>query len=83
MPDSLRTWLLVVAILAWAALQYGLMVWTLRDLWRRPRVRGGNKIVWALVIIVLPIIGALLYASIGPTSFLPRTPSPRHQRPEG
>jgi len=29
-------------------------------------------VLWALVILVVPIAGPLLYASIGPTSFLPR-----------
>ena len=70
---SLETWLLALGIVVWAALQYGLVVWTLRDLLRRPRVRGDNKVVWALVILTLPFVGALLYASIGPTSFLPRS----------
>lgn len=69
---SLHTWLLVLGIVVWAAVQYGLVVWTLRDLNRRPRVRGGNKVVWALLILTVPLLGALLYASVGPTSFLPR-----------
>lgn len=67
-----QTWLIVVGIVLWAAVQYGLAYWTLRDLARRPRVRGNNKVVWALVILVLPLAGALLYAWMGPTSFLPR-----------
>ncbi len=50
---SAQTWLLALAIVAWAALQYGLVVWALRDLVRRPRVRGDNKVVWALVILTL------------------------------
>lgn len=65
-----------MAILVWAAVQYGLAVWTLRDLLRRPKVRGGNKVLWALVILVVPIVGALVYASVGPTSFLPRPGRP-------
>ncbi len=75
-PWSLRTWLLVLAIVVWAAIQYGLTYWTLRDLLRRPRVRGDNKIAWALLILTLPVVGALLYASVGPTSFLPRPRPP-------
>jgi len=75
-PDGWRTWLLVVAILVWAVVQYGLAYWTLRDLQRRPRVRGGNKVLWAIIILALPIVGPLLYASIGPTSFIPRLPRP-------
>ena len=69
---SWQTWLLGTAIVLWGAMQYGLVYYTLRDLLRRPRVRGDNKVVWALVILTLPLVGALLYASIGPTSFLPR-----------
>ena len=73
---SLHTWLLALAIVAWGAVQYGLVVWTIRDLVRRPRVRGDNKVFWALVILTLPLVGALVYASLGPTSFLPRTGRP-------
>ena len=69
---SIETGLLALGIVVWGAGQYGLVVWTLRDLLRRPRVRGDNKVVWALVILTLPVAGALLYLSIGPTSFLPR-----------
>lgn len=76
MPDDVRGWLLIGAVLAWAGTQYGLAFWALRDLARRPRVRGGNKVLWALVILVVPIIGALVYATIGPTSFLPRAGRP-------
>jgi uncharacterized membrane protein YhaH (DUF805 family) len=74
MPDawSLQTSLLVLAILLWTVAQYGLAYRALRDLARRPRVRGDNKVVWALVILILPFVGALLYAWMGPTSFLPR-----------
>ena len=73
---SLETWLLALGIIVWGSVQYALIVWTLRDLLRRPRVRGDNKVVWALVILTLPMAGALLYASIGPTSFLPRPARP-------
>ena len=69
---SLETGLLALGIVVWGVGQYGLAFWALRDLLRRPRVRGDNKVVWALVILTLPVVGALLYASIGPTSFFPR-----------
>ncbi|MGH2603996.1 MAG: PLD nuclease N-terminal domain-containing protein [Dehalococcoidia bacterium] len=67
-----RTWMLVLVILLWIAAQFGLALWALRDLWRRPRVRGDNKMVWVLLILILPVIGPLIYSSLGPTSFLPR-----------
>jgi hypothetical protein len=72
-----RTWLLVVLVTIWMAAQYGLAIWALRDLWRRPRVRGENKLVWALLILIVPVLGPLLYSSLGPTSFLPRPNRPR------
>ncbi len=72
-----RTWLWVLLILLWIVAQFGLAAWALRDLWRRPRVRGDNKVVWALMILILPIVGPLVYSSLGPTSFLPRPGRPR------
>ena len=80
---SWQTWLLAAAIVVWGGVQYGLVVYTLRDLLRRPRVRGDNKVVWAIVILALPMVGALLYATIGPTSFLPRPSRPSPQPTEG
>ncbi len=65
-----QTTLLAAAVILWAFVQYGLAVYTLRDLGRRPRVRGNNKVVWALVILGIPIMGALVYTVYGPTSFL-------------
>ena len=80
MEGDWRQVLRVVAVLIWAALQYGLIVWTLRDLVGRPRVRGNNKVVWALIILTLPVVGALLYAAFGPVSALP-SPSRVSKRP--
>jgi hypothetical protein len=71
-----RTWLLIILVIILMAAQYGLAVWALRDLWRRPRVRGENKFVWALLILIVPVLGPLLYSSLGPTSFLPRPGRP-------
>ena len=38
---------------------------TLRDLVRRKRVKGGNKLVWGLVIVFIQYIGPILYLIIG------------------
>jgi hypothetical protein len=73
---SLERWLLAIVIALVAALQYGLAAYTIRDLFRRPRVRGDNKVAWGLLILTLPFIGALLYGVMGPTSFLPRPNRP-------
>jgi hypothetical protein len=72
-PD-LRTSLLVCAVLLWAGVQYGLMAWALRDLLRRTRVRGDNKVLWALVILVVPVLGALAYIVAAPMTPLARPP---------
>jgi hypothetical protein len=58
--------LLVTAVLLWGGVQYGLMVWAVRDLARRSRVRGDNKVLWCILILTLPIVGALAYALAAP-----------------
>ena len=37
----------------------------LRDLVRRKRVKGGNKLLWGLVIVFIQYIGPILYLIIG------------------
>jgi hypothetical protein len=62
------TWqrsILIAAILLFAVVYYGLAAIALRDLWRRPGVRGENKTGWALAILCLPILGAVLYGYLG------------------
>ncbi len=71
-----QQWALGITVVLWGGVQYGLAVYALRDLVRRPRVRGDNKVLWALAILTLPLVGALLYASMGPTSFFPRAGRP-------
>src|SRR4051812_40278249 len=76
---SLERWLLAIAIVLVAALQYGLAIYTIRDMMRRPRVRGNNKVAWGLIVLALPFLGALLYGIMGPTSFISRPGRPlRH-----
>ena len=72
-PD-LKTLLLICAVLLWAGVQYGLMAWAVRDLVRRPRVRGDNKILWGLLILTVPVIGALFYAAVAPVTPIGRVP---------
>lgn len=63
---------LVLLVILWAVAQYGLAAHALLDLKRRPTVRGNNKVVWALVILGVPIAGAFIYTVYGPTSFIRR-----------
>jgi uncharacterized YccA/Bax inhibitor family protein len=47
-------------------LQLGLLVWALYDLTRpERRVKGDSKVVWALIIIFINIIGPILYFLVG------------------
>jgi hypothetical protein len=67
----------VIALLVILALQVSLQVFALVDLARRPAVRGGRKWVWAVVIIAVSLLGAILYLAIG------RTPDAVEHEPEG
>lgn len=80
---SWQTWLLVVGIALAGLVQYGLMIYAVRDLLRRPRVRGDNKVAWGLFILMVPFVGALVYTIMGPTSFLPRANRPPTRPPAG
>jgi hypothetical protein len=55
--------LLIIPILL---IQLGLLIWGLYDLTRPERtVRGGSKIIWALVIIFVNLIGPIVYFLFG------------------
>ena len=46
-------------------LELALLVIALVDLVKRERVRGGSKAIWALVIILISVIGPAVYLLIG------------------
>ena len=55
----------IALILPLVIIQLGLMVFALWDLVKRKRVKGGNKLVWGIVIVIANIIGPILYLIIG------------------
>ena len=58
--------LFLLLLLPLIVLQLVLLVAALVDLTRNDRqVRGGNKLVWALIIIFVSLLGPLLYFLIG------------------
>ena len=58
--------LIVAIVLPILAIQIALIVVALRDLTRpERRVRGGNKVVWALVIVLFELVGPALYFFVG------------------
>ena len=57
---------IVALVLPIVLIQLGLMVVALIDLEREERrVRGGNKVIWALIIVFLNLIGPILYLTVG------------------
>jgi len=42
-------------------IQVGLIVYAMVDLVRRKKVRGGNKIVWGIVILFVNLLGPIIY----------------------
>ncbi len=46
-------------------LELGLLVWALLDIIRRKRVKGGNKVVWILVVVLINVIGPIVYFLFG------------------
>jgi phospholipase D-like protein len=52
-------------VLALAVVQVATQVWALVDLARRDAVRGGRKWVWALVIVLANLPGAIAYLAAG------------------
>ena len=64
---------LLIGLIAFLGGCHYVLAWySIQDLVRRPSVRGGNKTLWGLFILVLPIGGSVLYGIYGPTSFLTR-----------
>ncbi len=55
----------ILLIIPLAVIQFVLLGFALYDLVKRNRVRGGNKLVWVLVIVFVSIIGPILYLTIG------------------
>ncbi len=64
MPNDLGVFLAIAIPLV--VIQLGLLVWGLYDLTRPDRrVKGDSKVVWALIIIFINVIGPILYLLVG------------------
>ncbi|HSL32764.1 MAG TPA: PLD nuclease N-terminal domain-containing protein [Candidatus Limnocylindrales bacterium] len=64
--NELKVEQIVALLLPIAAIQLGLMIAALIDLEHDDRrVRGGSKLVWALVIVFLNIVGPIVYFIAG------------------
>ena len=56
--------LILVGLLAYVAVQIAVQVAAARDLGKRNRVRGGNRWLWVVIILLL-LPGALAYFAFG------------------
>lgn len=57
---------LLLVLVPLVLIQVGLVIWGLFDLTRpERRVKGGSKVLWAVVIILLNIVGPLVYFLFG------------------
>ena len=72
---ELGTGLLILIVLILAAAYYWLAGLALRDLLRRPAVRGDNKVVWDWQLCACHSWARCSMAAWGAVSFLPRTPT--------
>jgi hypothetical protein len=62
----LRTEQVIALLIPIVVIQLGLMIAALYDLEKADRtVRGGSKLVWALVIVFLNIVGPIVYFVAG------------------
>jgi hypothetical protein len=64
--NPLTTEQLILLLVPVILIQLALMIVALIDLERAERrVRGGSKVVWALVIVFVNIVGPILYFTVG------------------
>ena len=65
MGDTLTTSQILLLAIPLELISLGFMALALVDLIKRNRVKGGNKIIWAAVIIFIQIIGPAVYLMLG------------------
>ena len=55
----------IALIIPLVVIEFGLLIFALVDLVKRPRVRGDNKLLWGILIVLVGIIGPLVYFIFG------------------
>ena len=56
---------MIIALWPLILLELALLAVALFDLYRRPKVTGGNKVIWLLVILFIGTIGPIVYLIFG------------------
>ena len=65
MNDNLNLGQLIALLIPLVLVELGLLAFALYDLVKRKRVRGGNKWVWGIIIVVVEFFGPILYFVLG------------------
>ena len=65
MNNNLNMGQLIALLIPLVLVELGLLAFALYDLIKRKRVRGGNKWVWGIIIVVVEIFGPILYFVLG------------------
>jgi hypothetical protein len=60
-----EVWDLLKVLWPLIVLQYGLLIWALIDLIRRPKVRYLPKVAWAAIVLLVSFFGAIAYLAMG------------------
>ena len=55
----------IALIIPLVLIQLGLMIFALVDLIKREKVKGGNKVIWGLLVVFVGIIGPIVYLIVG------------------
>jgi lipopolysaccharide export LptBFGC system permease protein LptF len=61
----MSTTTLILLALPLALIEFGLLAFALVDLIKRKKVKGGNKWVWGIIIVLINFIGPILYFVLG------------------
>jgi hypothetical protein len=46
-------------------IELGLLIFALIDIVKRKKVRGGNKWLWVIIVLLIQIVGPILYLVLG------------------
>ena len=65
MNNNLNVGQLIALLIPLVLVELGLLAFALYDLTKRKHVRGGNKWLWGIIIVVVEFFGPILYFVLG------------------
>lgn len=55
----------IIALVLFAVVELGLMVWAVLDIVQRPTVLWGQKWIWLVIVVIFGVIGPVVYFAVG------------------